>query len=79
VLVDYLRDINSHIRMLRRLGFPDRKAVLETFEEHYELIQLIQKKDARRAKKMMIEHIRKSQSIARSVTLTQLQQAMRKK
>lgn len=79
VLVDYLRDINSHIRMLRRLGFPDRKAVLETFEEHFELIQLIQKKDVRRAKKMMTEHIRKSQSIARGVTLTQLQQAMRRK
>lgn len=79
VLVDYLRDINSHIRMLRRLGFPDRKAVLETFEEHYELIQLILKKDVKRAKKMMTEHIRKSQAIARSVTLTQLQQAMRRK
>jgi DNA-binding GntR family transcriptional regulator len=78
VLAGYLRDVNSHIRILRRLGFPDRKAVLETFEEHYELCLLIQAGNARRARKAMIEHIRKSQSIARSVTLSQLQQAVRR-
>jgi DNA-binding GntR family transcriptional regulator len=78
VLVHYLRDINNHIRILRRLGFPDRKAVLETYDEHYELCQLIKARNVRTARKTMIEHIRKSQSIARSVTLTQLQQAVRK-
>jgi DNA-binding GntR family transcriptional regulator len=78
VLVDYLRDINNHIRILRRLGFPDRKAVLETYEEHFEMCQLIKTRNTRLARKMMMEHIRKSQSIARSVTLSQLQQAVRK-
>jgi DNA-binding GntR family transcriptional regulator len=78
VLVDYLEDINHHIRILRRLGFPDRKAVLETYEEHYELCQLLRQRNARAARKAMTEHIRKSQEIARGVTLTQLQQAIRR-
>lgn len=78
VLQEYLEDVNNHIRILRRLGFPDRKAVLETFEEHYELCQLIRARNIRSARKAMIEHIRKSQQIARSVTLSQLQQAIKR-
>ena len=78
VLLDYLEDVNNHIRILRRLGFPDRQSVLETFEEHYELCQLIRSRNARGARKAMIAHIRKSQQIARSVTLSQLQHAIRR-
>lgn len=78
VLLDYLEDVNNHIRILRRLGFPDRQSVLETFEEHYELCQLIRGRNARTARKAMIAHIRKSQQIARSVTLSQLQHAIRR-
>jgi len=78
VLQEYLEDVNNHIRILRRLGFPDRKAVLETFEEHYELCQLIRARNVRSARKAMIEHMRKSQQIARSVTLSQLQQAIKR-
>ena len=78
VLVDYLEDINNHIRILRRLGFPDRKSVLETFNEHYELCQLIRARNTRAARKAMIAHIRKSQNIARGVTLSQLQHAIKR-
>lgn len=78
VLVGYLREINDHIRILRRLGFPDRKAVQETYEEHYELCQLISRRSAGAARKAMTTHIRKSQDIARTVTLSQLQQAIRR-
>lgn len=78
VLVGFLEDINNHIRILRRLGFPDRKSVLETYVEHYELCQLIRARNARNARKAMIAHIRKSQNIARSVTLSQLQHAIRR-
>lgn len=78
VLVGYLEDVNNHIRILRRLGFPDRKSVLETFVEHYELCQLIRARNVRNARKAMIAHIRKSQQIARSVTLSQLQHAIRR-
>jgi DNA-binding GntR family transcriptional regulator len=78
VLAAYLRDINNHIRILRRLGFPDRKAVLETYEEHYELCELIKRRNGKQARKAMTAHIRKSQQIARGVTLTQLQQTLRR-
>lgn len=78
VLVAYLEDVNHHIRILRRLGFPDRKSVLETFTEHYELCELIRARNVRSARKAMIEHIRKSQNIARGVTLSQLQQAIKR-
>lgn len=78
VLVDYLEDVNNHIRILRRLGFPDRKSVMETFVEHYELCQLIRARNIRSARKAMIEHIRKSQNIARGVTLSQLQHAIKR-
>jgi len=74
VLADYIKDVNDHIRIIRRLGFPDEKSIKETYEEHYSLCKLLKKRDAVKAKQMMIEHIRKSQGIARSVTLNQLQQ-----
>jgi len=74
ILVQYLNDINNHIRVIRRLGFPDKKSVQETYIEHYEICTLVLEKKTEDAKKAIIEHIRKSQGIARSVTLAQLQQ-----
>lgn len=74
VLASYIKDVNDHIRIIRRLGFPDEKSIRETYEEHYSLCKLLKKRDAEKAKRLMIEHIRKSQGIARSVTLNQLQQ-----
>ncbi len=74
VLANYIKDVNDHIRIIRRLGFPDEQSIRETYEEHYGLCQLLKKRDAKKAKQDMIKHIRKSQNIARSVTLSQLQQ-----
>ena len=74
ILVQYLNDINNHIRVIRRLGFPDKKSVRETYTEHYELCKLVLAKKAGEAKKAITKHIRKSQGIASSVTLAQLQQ-----
>jgi len=74
VLASYLKDVNDHIRSVRRLGFPDAKSIVETYEEHYRICTLLKKRDARAAREEMIKHIRKSQGIARSVTLSQLQQ-----
>jgi len=74
VLASYLKDVNDHIRSVRRLGFPDVKSIVETYEEHYRICTLLKKRDARAAREEMIRHIRKSQGIARSVTLSQLQQ-----
>jgi len=72
VLAQYLRDINDNIRSIRRMGFPDEKSIIETFEEHHMLCQLIMEGKKARARKMIIEHIRKSQNIARNITLSQL-------
>lgn len=77
VLADYLRDINNHIRIIRRLGFPDRQAVIDTCIEHSEIIDLVRRQNKTDAKRQMIAHIRKSQELARSVTLHQLQHAFR--
>lgn len=74
VLASYLKDVNDHIRSVRRLGFPDEKSIIETYEEHYLICKLLKKRDARAAREEMVRHIRKSQGIARSVTLSQLQQ-----
>ena len=74
VLANYIKDVNDHIRIIRRLGFPDEQSIRETYEEHYDLCKLLKNRDAKRAKQNMITHIRKSQGIARSVTLSQLQQ-----
>ncbi len=78
VLATYLRDINNNIRILRRLGFPDRQSVIETCEEHFGICQLIREKNKTQARKAMTKHIRKSQDLARSVTLSQLQQAIKR-
>lgn len=74
VLAGYLKDVNDHIRSVRRLGFPDEKSIVETYEEHYRICKLLKKRDARAVREEMIKHIQKSQGIARSVTLSQLQQ-----
>jgi len=78
ILANYLRDINNHIRILRRLGFPDRQAVIETCDEHSSICQLIREHNKTQARRAMTKHIRKSQELARSVTLSQLQQAIKR-
>ena len=78
VLANYLRDINNNIRILRRLGFPDRQSVIETCEEHFAICELVRAKNKTQARKAMTKHIRKSQGLARSVTLSQLQQAIKR-
>jgi len=74
VLVHFLKDVNDRIRVIRRLGFPDKKSIKETYEEHYEICSLILANKAKSAKSAIEKHIRKSQGIARSVTLNQLDQ-----
>lgn len=78
-LLQCLEDVNNRIRPIRALGFPDDKSIMDTYQEHYDIIRLIQQRDTERAKQAMIEHIRKSQDIARSVTLIQLEQFRKKR
>ncbi|MBI1423245.1 MAG: FCD domain-containing protein [Gammaproteobacteria bacterium] len=78
-LLQYLEDVNNRIRPIRALGFPDDKSIKDTYEEHFEIITLIQNRDVARAREAMIAHIRKSQKVARSVTLSQLEQYRKKR
>jgi DNA-binding GntR family transcriptional regulator len=78
ILLKYLEDANNRIRPIRLLGFPDEKSIVDTYKEHYEIITLIQQRDVEKARQAMTEHISKSQGIARTVTLAQLEQYRRK-
>lgn len=71
-LVGYLRDVNDNIRAVRRLGWPDKSSVLETYEEHFLICRLILERKAAQARREMENHIRKSQDGANRVTLNQL-------
>lgn len=79
VLARYLRDVNDRIRVVRRLGFPNDKSIADTFEEHFRICVLLIKRDADASREAMTKHIRKSQKIACSVTLSQLQQQVKVK
>ncbi|MBC7191811.1 GntR family transcriptional regulator [Marinobacter sp.] len=73
ILVQYLRDVNNHIRILRRLGFPDQDAVISTYQEHYEICQSILTNDIPKACRLLRTHIHASQAKGREVTLAQLE------
>lgn len=51
--------LNNHIRLVRRLCFPNRQAVIDTCEEHTAIRQLIREHNKTQAPK----HIRKSQEL----------------
>ena len=72
VPLGYLEDINSHIRAVRRLGWPDQVSVADTYEEHFLICQLMLEGRAEDAVAEMINHIRKSQDLASRVTLKQI-------
>jgi len=72
VLMQYLSDINDHIRAMRRLGWPDSKSVTDTYQEHHQICTLLLQGDLAGAQDEMTNHIRKSQDQANRVTLHQL-------
>ncbi|MES3007667.1 MAG: GntR family transcriptional regulator [Pseudomonadota bacterium] len=72
VLLQYLNDINGHIRSVRRLGFPTTESITDTYDEHYRICQLLLHRDLATAQDEMTNHIRKSQDCASRVTLHQL-------
>lgn len=74
VLADYLRDVNDHVRVVRRLAFLDKQTVAETYRDHYQICQMLLERDVNRARTAMVKHIQKSQEMARNVTLNQLQE-----
>lgn len=69
----HLTEINDHIRVLRRFGFPDEDAVISTYEEHHDICRAILRGDIDEAKRGMRHHIESSQAKGRKVTLAQLE------
>ncbi len=72
VLAHYIADINDHIRVVRLLGFPDTKSVLDTYEEHHRICHYLLQQNLAAAQDEMTNHIRKSQDQANRVTLHQI-------
>ena len=71
-LADYLRDVNNHIRTVRRLDFTDSRRIDATYEEHHRIVERLKARDLDGAKVLMAEHIRRSEEYARSLTLQEL-------
>jgi DNA-binding GntR family transcriptional regulator len=72
VLARYLRDINNHIRVVRRLDFSEASRPATTREEHHQIVLALLDRDAVRAKQALYRHIKKSEEFAKTITLTQL-------
>lgn len=72
VLANYIADVSDHIRVVRRLGWPNKKSVTDTYEEHYRICELLLNHDLASAQAEMTNHIRKSQDQANRITLHQI-------
>lgn len=72
ILGRYLEDVHQNIRVVRWLGFPDMDSIRDTYEEHFELCQIIRSGNKRLARSLMKKHIQKSQKLSKKVTLQQL-------
>lgn len=72
VLAGYIADINDHIRVVRLLGFPNEKSVMDTYEEHFRICNFLLQHNLAAAQDEMTNHIRKSQDQANRVTLHQI-------
>jgi DNA-binding GntR family transcriptional regulator len=74
VLAAYLKDVNDHIHIVRRLDFTDPTRIEQTYREHHEVVQRLLARDVDGAKLLLQRHIRKSAEVAKAITLTQLAQ-----
>lgn len=74
VLAGYLKDVNEHIHIVRRLDFTEATRVDHTYAEHHEILQRLLERDVDAAKTLLLRHIRKSADVAKAITLTQLAQ-----
>lgn len=71
-LVKYLRDVNDHIRIIRRVDFHDADRVKRTYQEHHAILKSVLEREVPKARTLMRRHIQRSQDFAKTLTLTQL-------
>src|SRR5690606_29834177 len=72
VLSGYLKDVNDHIHIVRRLDFTDPERIAPTYREHDEVLQRLLQSDVEGARGVLEQHIRRSAEVARAITLGQL-------
>lgn len=72
ILVKYLRDINDHIRVIRRVDFNDPERIRRTYQEHHGIALSILNREPTKARSLIKRHIRRSEEFAKTLTLTQL-------
>jgi len=72
VLAGYLKDVNDHIHIVRRLDFTDTGRIGPTYREHHEVLRRLLEGDVEGAKGVLEDHIRRSAEVAKAITLTQL-------
>ncbi len=72
ILAKYLRDINDHIRVIRRVDFTDPDRINRTFQEHHQILLAILNRDIGKARNLIKRHIQRSEEFAKTLTLTQL-------
>jgi len=72
ILVKYLRDINDHIRVIRRVDFHDPERVTRTYKEHHEILLALLQREVTKARNLIKHHIQRSEQFAQTLTLTQL-------
>ncbi|MEJ2688221.1 MAG: GntR family transcriptional regulator [Gammaproteobacteria bacterium] len=71
-LARYMEDINNHIRIVRRLDFTNAERIDRTYQEHYDIVQHLLRRDLKAAQRLMREHITRSMEYAKTLTLMQL-------
>jgi DNA-binding GntR family transcriptional regulator len=72
VLATLLEKINHRIRVIRRLDLNSDNRSQRTYNEHFEILQLIKERDKGKAKLAMKRHIQRSREFAKTLTLTAL-------
>ncbi len=73
-LYEYIKDINHHIRIVRRLDFTDADRIATTYAEHHQIVTLLLERNIKGAQKLMREHITHSMEFAKTLTLLRLAQ-----
>lgn len=72
VLAGYLKDVNDHIHIVRRLDFTDPDRIEPTYREHHDILLQLLKGDVDGARELLERHIRRSADVAKAITLSQL-------
>lgn len=73
-LYEYIKDINHHIRIVRRLDFTNAERISTTYAEHHRIATLLLERNIKGAQKLMREHINHSMEFAKNLTLLRLAQ-----